>query len=221
MSKATAKPALRTSGEHRHLGAMGESLYVRPVLRTRLAAALAAWMALVVGGLLAAARLMEITPPAVAPLLVAGVFVVPPPILLVWSFWAMLREPITGWMAPAALMTFLGGLIPAFMPLYEAGVRMNFDARRPTYEAIAAEVRDGRIGGAPNARGWITGERDGARFKFRPSDRGAIDFTWTRAYGFTAGVRYDDTPCVSRPGARCIDRGERLEERYTYYARFF
>lgn len=200
---------------------MGEPLYIRPVWRTGLAAALAAWMALVVAGLLTGARLMEVTPPAVAPLLVAAVFVAPPPILLVWSFWAMLREPITGWIAPAALMTFCGGLIPAFMPLYEAGVRINFESRRPVYEAVAAEVHDGRIGGVPNARGWIVGERDGVRFRFRPAERGVIDFNWTRAYGFTAGVRYDDTPCVSKPGALCIDRGERLEARYTYYSRFF
>lgn len=200
---------------------MGESPYIRPVWRTPLAACLAAWMALVVAGLLGAARLMEVTPPAIAPVLIAVVYVLPPPILLVWSFWTMLREPITGWLAPSVLMAFCGGLIPAFAPLYEAGVRLNFEARRPVYETIAAEVRDGRIGGRPNPRGWISGERDGVRYRFRPTDRGAIDFNWTRAYGFTAGVRYDDTPCISRKGALCIDRGERLEQRYTYYARFF
>lgn len=200
---------------------MGETPYIRPVWRTRLAAALAAWMGLVLAGTLAAGRLMELTPPALAPLVVAGLYVIPPLILLVWSFWTMLREPMTGWLGPTVLMGFIGAFVPLATPLYEAGVHLNFEARRPTYEVIAAEVRDGRIGGVPNPRGWIVGERDGVRFRFRPTDRGMIDFAWAQAYGFKSGVRYDDTPCVSRPGAVCIDRGEALAERYTYYARFF
>jgi hypothetical protein len=200
---------------------MGETPYIRPVWRTGLAAALAAWMGLVVAAALSAGRLMEITPAAVAPFLIAGLFVVPPLILLVWSFWTMLREPMTGWLAPTILMAFCGAFVPLAQPLYDTGVRLNFEARRPAYEAIAAEVRDGRIAGAPNPRGWIVGERDGVRFRFRPDDRGMIDFGWAQAYGFKSGVRYDDTPCVSRPGALCIDRGEALAERFTYYARFF
>lgn len=200
---------------------MGETPYIRPVWRTRLAAALVAWMVLAATGALAAARLMEVTPPSVAPMLVLALYVAPPPALLAWSFWHMMREPVTGWLAPTVLMTFCGALIPLAQPLYDTGVRLNFQARRPAYEAIAAEVRDGRIAGVPNRRGWVTGEREGVRFRFRPRDRGVIDFAWAQAYGFKAGVRYDDTPCVSRPGALCIDRGERLDQRYTYYARFF
>lgn len=200
---------------------MGETPYIRPVWRTGLAAALAAWMALVLGATLGAARLMEVTPPVVAPFLIGALYVVAPLILLVWGFWTMLREPMTGWLAPTILMAFAGAFVPLATPLYEAGVHMNFEARRPAYEAIAAEVRDGRIGGLPNPRGWIVGERDGVRFRFRPTDRGMIDFAWAQAYGFKAGVRYDDTPCISRPGALCIDRGEALAERFTYYARFF
>lgn len=200
---------------------MVETPYVRPVWRTRLAAALAAWIGLVLAATLAAGRLMELTPPAVAPLLLAGLYVVAPVILLVWSFWFMLREPMTGWLGPTVLMGFIGAFVPLAPPLYEAGVKLNFEARRPAYEAIAAEVRDGRIGGAANARGWIVGQRGDVRFKFRPADRGMIDFGWAQAYGFRSGVRYDDTPCVSRPGAICIDRGEPLAERFTYYARFF
>jgi len=200
---------------------MGETPYIRPVWRTRLAAALAAWMALVLAATLAAGRLMEITPPAVAPVLIVALYAVPPVILLVWSFWTMLREPMTGWLGPTVLMGFIGAFVPLAPVLYDAGVRLNFEARRPAYEAIAAEVRDGRISGRPNPRGWIVGERDGLRFRFRPADRGMIDFAWANAYGFKSGIRYDDTPCVSRKGAICIDRGEPLAERYTYYARFF
>ncbi|WP_156467342.1 MULTISPECIES: hypothetical protein [unclassified Phenylobacterium] len=200
---------------------MGERPYIRPVWRTRLAAVLVAWMVLAVSVMLAAARLMEVTPPSVAPMLVLALYVAPPPALLAWSFWHMMREPVTGWLAPTVLMTFCGALIPLAPPIYDLGVRLNFQARRPAYEAIAAEVRDGRIAGLPNRRGWIAGERDGVRFRFRPAERGVIDFTWAEAYGLKAGVRYDDTPCVSRRGALCIDRGERLADRYTYYARFF
>lgn len=200
---------------------MGETPYIRPVWRTGLAAALAAWMALVLGATLGAARLMEVTPVVVAPFLTGALYVVAPLILLVWSFWTMLREPMTGWLAPTVLMAFAGAFVPIAPLLYDAGVRLNFENRRPTYEAIAAEVRDGRIGGDPDPRGWIAGEREGVSFRFRPADRGAIDFAWAQAYGFKAGVRYDDTPCVSRPGALCIDRGEALAERFTYYARFF
>jgi hypothetical protein len=200
---------------------MGETPHNRPVWRTRLAAVLVAWMALAVAAAVAAPRLMEVTPPAAGLLLAAGLFVVAPPTLLAWSFWHMLREPVTGWLAPTVLMAFCGGFVPLAPLLYDAGVRLNFEHHRPAYEAIAAEVRDGRIGGAPNPRGWILGERDGVRFRFRPADRGAIDFAWAQAYGFRAGIRYDDTPCISRKGALCIDRGERLAERFTYYGRFF
>lgn len=200
---------------------MGETPYIQPVWRTPLAAVLVAWMALATAATLAAARLMEVTPSEVAPLLLVGLFVIPPPTLLVWSFWTMLREPMTGWLAPTVLMAFCGAFVPAAQPLYEAGVRLNFEDRRPVYEAIAAEARAGTLGGLPNARGWIVGVRDGVRFRYRLRDPGMIDFAWTQAYGFRAGVRYDDTPCIPRPGARCIDQGEPMAKGFTYYARFF
>ena len=200
---------------------MGETPHIRPVWSTPLAAVLIAWMALAVAGAVAAARLMEVTPATVAPMLVLALYVIPPPALLAWSFWSMMREPVTGWLAPTVLMAFCGGFVPLAMPLYDAGVRLNFESRRPIYQTVVTEVREGRIAGAPNARGWITGERDGVRFRFRPADRGVVDFGWAQVYGFRTGVRYDDTPCVSRPGARCIDRGERLAERYSYYERIF
>lgn len=200
---------------------MGETPYIRPVWSTPLAAALLAWMGLVAVATFAAPRLMEVTPPAVAPFMIASLYVVAPLILLVWSFWTMLREPMTGWLAPTILMAFAGAFVPVARPLYDAGVRLNFDAHRPAYEAIAAEARAGTLGGRPNARGWITGSRDGVRFRHRLTDPGMIDFAWVQAYGFKAGIRYDDSPCVRRPGARCIDRGEPLAERFTYYGRFF
>ena len=133
----------------------------------------------------------------------------------------MLREPVTGWLAPTVLMTFVGGFVPLFQPLFDAGVRLNFEARRPAYEAIVADVRAGRVGGVPNRRGWVVGIRDEIRFRYRAKDPGLVDFVWTDDYGFGVGVRHDDTPGVARPGFTCIARGEPLDQRYTYYARFF
>lgn len=200
---------------------MGETPYIRPVWRTPLAAVLVAWMALATAATLVAPRVMELTPPAAGPLLIAAVYVIPPPVLLIWSFWSMLREPMTGWLAPTVLMAFCGGFVPLAQPLYQAGVRLNFEDRRPVYEAIAAEVRAGTLGGLPNARGWIVGQRDGVRFRYRRADLGMVDFPWSQAYGVRAGVRYDDTPCVARPGARCVDQGEALAKGFTYYQRVF
>ena len=40
--------------------------------------------------------------------------------LLVWGFWAMLREPMTGWLAPTLVLAFCGAFIPAFRPLFDA-----------------------------------------------------------------------------------------------------
>lgn len=200
---------------------MGETADIRPIWRTPLAAVLLAWMVIAVTATLTAARLMEVVPATVAPFAVIAVYLLPPPILLVWSFWTMLREPMTGWLGPTVLMAFLGAFVPLFPQLYTAGVRMNFQARRPTYEAIAADIRAGTLAGRPTPRGRLVGARDGVRFRYRPADPGLIDFVWTDTYGFRAGVRYDDTPCVARPGAVCIDRGEPLAERFTYYARVF
>jgi len=201
---------------------MGDaSVIARPVWRTRLAVVMLAWIVMVVTATLAAARLMEAVPDGVAPVLIMAIYIVPPPLLLVWSFWVMMREPITGWLAPTILMAFCGGFVPLFHPLYDTGVRLNFEARRPAYETIVAEVRAGRLAGVANQRGWLVGARDDIRFRYRAADPGLIDFPWTNAYGFRAGVRHDDTPCVARPGFTCIARGEPLDARYTYYARFF
>jgi len=66
---------------------------MRPVWRTRLAAALLAWMGLVIGATLASSRLLESLPAGSLPFVALGLYIAPIPILLVWSFWAMLREP--------------------------------------------------------------------------------------------------------------------------------
>lgn len=197
------------------------SLNDRPIWRTPLAVAIVAWMAMAVSVTLAAARLMEVTPEGSAPIVVAAIYVIPPPLLLGWSFLAMLREPVTGWLAPTVLMAFVGGFVPLFQPLYQAGVRLNFEQRRPAYEAIVADAKAGRLVGVENRRGWVTGLSGDIRYRFRPTEPGTVDFIWTRAYGFRAGVLYDDTPCVARKGYSCLSKGEPLDARYSYYARMF
>lgn len=192
-----------------------------PIWRTPLAVAIVAWMVLACTVTLAAARLMEVTPEGSAPIVITAIYIVPPPLLLGWSFWAMLREPVTGWLAPTVLMTFVGGFVPLFHPLYQAGIRMNFEARRPAYEAIVAEAKAGRLVGVAGRRGWVHGLSGDIRYRYRPTDPGTVDFIWTRAYGFRAGILHDDTPCVARKGYSCLSRGEALDARYSYYARVF
>jgi hypothetical protein len=201
---------------------MGEtSETYRPVWRTRLAAVMVAWMAVVIGLTLAAPRLVETAPPSFAPIAIVAIYLVPPPLLLVWSFWTMLREPMTGWIAPTLLMTFLGGFVPAFQPLLRTGVRMNFEAHRPAYEAIAADAKAGRLVGAANGRGWVEGEHGGVRFRYRATDPSFMEFPWVDRYGLGVGIRYDETPCVPRPELKCIARGEPLTERFSHYTEFF
>jgi len=189
----------------------------KPVWRTPLAAALVVWMVLVVATALAAARLVEVARTETALVVILGVFVVAPPVLLVWSLWTMMREPVTGWIAPTVLMAFCGSFVPLLEPLLDAGVRLNFEARKPLYEAIAAEAKANR---RPQAAVWVEGSRGGVRYRYFTGDPGAIDFVWLDRYGVAAGVHYDDTPCAPRPGLMCIRRGEPLAERFTYYLRF-
>ena len=61
-------------------------------------------------------------------------------VLAAWSFWAMLREPMTGWLAPTILLAFCGAFVPASRPLLDAGAWLNFNAHRPAYDAIVAEA---------------------------------------------------------------------------------
>lgn len=191
----------------------------RPLWRTPLAAVLAAWMAMVIGATLAAGRLMEIVPDGTLLVLAAGIYLAPVPVLLAWSFWAMLREPMTAWMAPTLLLAFCGAVAPALGPLLDVGARANFAAHRSTYDAITAEAASTRALGGPD--GLVLGERDGVRYRYRAEQPGEIDFPWARNDTFAEGVRYDDSPCVAAPGRRCADRGRRLEGYYSHYRVFF
>ena len=189
----------------------------RPIWRTGLAAALAAWMALVLAALLSVWRLGEVL--SFESLLGLGValFVVAPIALLLLSLLAMLRYPATGWMAPAALLFFAGAMVPAFRPITQQALRLNFAAHRPAYDAIVADAKAGRIAVKPNGGGWIVGERDGVRFRYRADRPGRIEFGWTRGQMFEQGVRYDDAPCRPTPAVRCVDQGEPLDGPYSYY----
>lgn len=198
---------------------MAEAEDHRPVWRTPLAAALAGWMTLVLSATFAAWRIAEIAPPG----LVAGLALllggIAPVGLLVWSLWTMLRDPVTGWMAPAALLFFCGGLIPAERPLADAGMRFNFRAHRPAYEAIVAEAKAGRL--RPDPGGWVEGVRDGVRFRYRADRPGDIEFPWLHETFVRAGVRYNDIPCRPSPTLKCLDRGELIEGRYFHYTSVF
>lgn len=188
---------------------------IRPIWRTPLAAVLAAWMAMVIGATLAAGRLMEVMPDGSILALAAAIYLAPAPLLLGWSFWTMLREPMTGWLAPTLLLTFCGGAVPAFGPLLDAGARVNFEARRATYDAIIAEAARSRARGGPD--GAVAGERDGVRYRYRAERPGEIDFPWTRNAAFVEGVRYDNSPCKPAPGRRCADPGRPLAGYYSHY----
>ena len=165
---------------------------IRPVWRTRLAAVLLAWMGLVVGTTLASSRLLELLPPSATPFMAIGLYIVPIPILLVWGFWAMLREPMTGWLAPTIVMAFCGAFIPAFRPLFDAGVSLNFAAHRPAYEAIVADVG---AGGDPGQRGWIEGRVGSVRYGYQADHREVIQFTWSEGVYLPSGVVYDAKSC--------------------------
>lgn len=185
-----------------------------PIWRTWLAAVLAAWMLLVVGGIVGVWALLEMAPvasvlAAFALLALAGIA------LLAASLWAMMRDPITGWLAPSAMLFFLGGLGPAFQPLNDWGARLNFERHRPTYEAIVAEAKAGRM--TPDGLGWVQGERDEVRYRYRADRPGLVEFAWVRE-PLPSGVRYDETSCTPGPGMKCLDRGRPLDGRFFHYA---
>lgn len=192
---------------------MGEGDPLPPIWRTWLAAALAAWMLLVVGGIVGVWALLEAAPAAVvlgggALLALAGVA------LLVASLWAMMRDPVTGWLAPSAMLFFLGGLGPAFQPLSDAGARLNFERHRPAYEAVIADAKAGRL--VPNAAGWVEGERDNVPFRYRADRPGTVEFAWARG-PMACGVRYDESVCTPGAGLKCLDSGRPLADRYFHY----
>jgi hypothetical protein len=199
-----------------HLRPMGEADDTRPLWRTPLAAALAAWMGVTVGALVGAWRIAEAAPAGVLPGLAVGLGVIAPVGLLVWSLWTMLRDPVTGWMAPAALLFFLGAMVPGWRPLADAGMRMNFETHVATYDAIVADAKAGRM--RPDDYGWVRGMRDGVRFRYRADRPGEVEFVWVRDGLIDAGVRYNDIPCTPTRRLKCLDRGERIEGRYFHYA---
>lgn len=188
---------------------------IRPIWRTPLAAVLAAWMAMVVVTTLGAGRLMEIVPEGTILVLAIAAYLAPVPILLTWGFWAMLREPMTAWLAPTLLLAFCGGMVPALKPLLNVGARANFETHRATYDAIVVEAARTRARGDP--AGAVAGERDGVRYRYRAEQPGEIDFPWARNDTFAEGVRYDDSPCVPTRGLRCADRGQPLAGYYSHY----
>lgn len=192
---------------------------IRPIWRTPLAATLAGWMALVIGLTLGAGRIMEVLPGETLLVLAAGAYLAPVPILLAWSFWAMLREPMTGWLAPTILLAFCGAFVPASRPLLDAGAWLNFNAHRPAYDAIVAEAARTRALG--DAGGSVEGSRNGVRFRYRADRPGEIDFEWARNDAFIEGVRYDDSPCIAGPGRVCADRGRPLAGYYSHYLEWF
>ena len=188
---------------------------IRPIWRTPLAAALAGWMTVVLGVTLASGRLMEIVPGETLLVLAVAVYVAPVPMLLGWSFWAMLREPMTAWLAPTILLAFCGGFAPAIQPLRDVAATINFAAHRPTYDAIAAEAV--RLRARGGADGFVTGSRNGVAYRYRSERPGEIDFPWTRTSAFTEGVRFDDTPCIAAAGRICTDTGRQLDGYYSHY----
>ena len=183
---------------------MGEATdTMRPIWRTRLAAVLVAWMGLVVGTTLASSRLLEVLPADVLPFVVVSLYLTPIPILLIWAFWSMLREPETGWLAPTVLLAFCGGFVPASRLLFDAGVSLNFAVHRPAYEAIVGDVASGRLAAQPGATGWTEGQRQSVRYGFLAAHRDVVQFTWSENPYLPSAVVYDARSCgVARTGAR-------------------
>ncbi|MBL8769817.1 MAG: hypothetical protein JNK30_00420 [Phenylobacterium sp.] len=189
-----------------------------PVWRTPLAMALLAWMGLAIGAIVGVWRGLETLPPGVVLGLAAGLLVACPVLLLIWSFWTMMRDPVTGWIAPSALLAFLGGMVPAWGPLLDAGVRLNFESHRPTYEAVVADAAAGRLARLSAAPGgWVEEDRDGLRFRYRGGRPERIDFIWARNAYIEAGVRYNARPCRPTPRMKCLGAGLPLANGYSHY----
>jgi hypothetical protein len=189
-----------------------------PVWRSPLAMVLLAWMVLAIGGILGAWRAMEALPPMMALGLAMGLFVLAPVLLLAWSFWTMMRDPVTGWIAPSALLTFLGAMVPAWGPLLDAGVRLNFETHHAAYDVIVADSRAGRLMRASSSPGgWVEEDRDGLRFRYRGGRPERIDFIWSRNQFLEAGVRYNARPCRPTVRVKCLAAGLPLDNGYSHY----
>jgi hypothetical protein len=135
--------------------------------------------------------------------------------LLAASLWAMMRDPVTGWIAPSAMLFFVGGLGPAFQPLNDWGARLNFERHRPAYEAIIAEAKAGRL--VANQQGWVDGRREHVRFRYRADRPDMVEFAWAKG-PLSSGVRYNEIACTPGIGLKCLDRGRPLEDRFYHYA---
>ncbi|MBL8556936.1 MAG: hypothetical protein JNL41_21875 [Phenylobacterium sp.] len=189
-----------------------------PVWRSPLALMMLAWMGLAIGGILGAWRTIEALPPMIALSVGVGLLLVAPAMLLVWSFWAMMRDPVTGWIAPSALLAFLGGMIPAWGPLLDAGIRLNFESHHAAYDEIVADSRAGRLVKATSSPGgWVEEDRDGLRFRYRGGRPERIDFIWSRNQFMEAGVRYNARPCRPTPRLKCLAAGLPLSDGYSHY----
>ncbi len=187
-----------------------------PIWRTPLAVLLGAWMASVIGVTAAAGRLLEIVPADALMWAVIGLYLIPIGPLLGWGVWAMLREPLTGWLAPTILLGFCGAFVPLAQPLFDAGVDLNFQARRPIYQAVIADARMT----PPRPGGRVMGERDGVRFRYATERPDEIDFIWVDGPA-PVFVRYDPTPCVTTATRRCVARGRRLTPAYSFHQDLF
>jgi hypothetical protein len=126
----------------------------------------------------------------VIPIVANGLFLVPIPFLLVWGFWTMLREPVTGWLPPTVLLAFCGGFVPVSPLLFEAGVRLNFAVHRPAYEAIVADARRDPL----QPRG-AAAERDGIVYAVSPRRPDVVQFRWSRSPDMEIMVVHDPVTC--------------------------
>ena len=168
---------------------------IKPVWRTRLAAVAIAWMGLVVGTTLASSRLLETLPGDAIPFVAVSLYITPIPILLVWAFWTMLREPVTGWLAPTVILAFAGGFVAAAPPLFDLGVSLNFAAHRAAYRDIVADVAQGRLAVDPNAPGWTMGTRGQVAYGFQAQRRDLVQFPWSDNSYLASAVVYDARAC--------------------------
>lgn len=172
-----------------------------------MAGVLVVWMLSMLAAPLCFGRLLELAPEGAFPL-IAGALLLPAPWLLIWSFWTMQREPLTGWLAPSAMLAFAGGYVPAFMPLLDAGVRLNFQLHRPAYEAIVDEVRAETPAPGAQLSGWVVEQRDGITFRHRDDRPGVIEFIWRSDNWIEAGVRFNPRPCRASRALRCVNPGD-------------
>ncbi len=188
-----------------------------PIWRTRLWPLLIAWMGLVAAAPFGIWPLAEQLPTAPVGLLLAVLFTVAPLVLLIWALVVMMREPVSGWIAPAMLLGFAGAMVPAAQPLIDAGRRVNFESHRSAYEALIADAKAGRLGGRALGGDWVEGRRDGVHYRYKTTDPTFMEFLWLDDGLYYGGVNYDETPCRPQPGLRCVSRGVKIDGYYSWF----